>query len=295
MVRGTHEPERALRHLPLLLMLLAACGSPKIEIGTGEIAFQALEEGGTIEVVKGPQGGYHIVSSVRVAGIAPGDSEDLANPSNPIITFSVDNAGVELAPISRFQQGLEPASTRDGGFTHEMLGRFAVLDIATPEEVVGATVEFTVTVEDASGTVLTDSRTLEVVPNPLNDVNQRPSARVAWAPPPQHNPNLLVSRSELYAIDHGQALPAVQGVRSRMAYPYAGHIAWPVVERMASSMKEHTDLLRALSDKDIDHAVDSVPARWWTSVNRPDFAREALRDRRNLLPDTLDELMERLR
>ena len=65
-------------HLSVLSLLLVACSGdpkdgeptipdlpPKIEIGTGETAFEPLEDGDTIYIVYGPQGGYHFNGSLR--------------------------------------------------------------------------------------------------------------------------------------------------------------------------------------------------------------------------------------
>ena len=46
--------------------------APPLEIGTGEFAFEALPDvSPTLEIVHGPQGGYHIYLSMRVRGVLP--------------------------------------------------------------------------------------------------------------------------------------------------------------------------------------------------------------------------------
>jgi hypothetical protein len=44
---------------------------PRIEIGTGTEAFEALGPGTTVELVNGPQGGYHVQIAFRLWGIDP--------------------------------------------------------------------------------------------------------------------------------------------------------------------------------------------------------------------------------
>ena len=44
------------------------------EIGTGRETFVPLEPGDEVEIVAGPQGGYHIFTSVRIRGLTPTDA-----------------------------------------------------------------------------------------------------------------------------------------------------------------------------------------------------------------------------
>lgn len=39
--------------------------TPRIEIGTGELDFEVLEDGASLEIIHGPQGGWHLVGSLR--------------------------------------------------------------------------------------------------------------------------------------------------------------------------------------------------------------------------------------
>lgn len=44
-------------------------GPASVELGTGEDAFVALEDGDEVEVINGPQGGQHMLASVRTSGM----------------------------------------------------------------------------------------------------------------------------------------------------------------------------------------------------------------------------------
>jgi hypothetical protein len=44
------------------------------------------------------------------------------------------------------------------------------------------------------------------------------------------NPNLLISNGRMYAIDHGQSLPSVQGITGKILdYPLDSHIGWAII------------------------------------------------------------------
>jgi hypothetical protein len=103
-----------------------------------------------------------------------------------------------------------------------------------------------------------------------------------------NNPNVLLAGGRLVAIDHGQALPAVQGLGHIGPYGHAQHVAWPLLAGRGGILAELAD--QAPSDGDIDAALDAVPAAWWRRTDRADFARRALRDRRARYRATLSGL-----
>ena len=154
-----------------LLILTPGCESsatPEVEIGTGEIEFQPLDDGDMLDIIQGPQGGFHLLGSLRVKGIEAGDRSDLESPDNPTVIFAVDHEGVELITIGSITQGLNAAPLSQLPFTHQMTGRFAILDIAADDELDGETVQFSVSVADSNGVEVFDSVTLNLIPNPNN-------------------------------------------------------------------------------------------------------------------------------
>ena len=167
--------------MPLLLTLWLGCGPadgpstesvpavpPAIEMGTGEWDWEALEDGQEIDVIQGPQGGFHLLGSVRVAGIAAGTADDLGDPDNPTTRFWVMHEGVDLAPSSVFIQGLDASPQDASPFTHQMVGRFVIMDIAADDELDGVEIGFGVSVEDVDGVRVEAEMTLTAVPHPLN-------------------------------------------------------------------------------------------------------------------------------
>ena len=170
---------------PLTLCLLAtgiACSSgasddtgeiqydPEVLLGTGEYEWEELTEGGNVYVVFGPQGGYHLLGSVRTRGVEAGNSQDLTDASNPTVQFSVMWGEEEYVMSGSITQGLDPVVEATAAWTHELVGRFAILDIVTDEDISGETVVFTVAVTTAEGDEYADSMELIVEPHPNNHI-----------------------------------------------------------------------------------------------------------------------------
>ncbi len=47
------------------------CGPPEVRLGTGGAAFEPLDDGGRVDVVFGPQGGYHVFLSAEMEQLCP--------------------------------------------------------------------------------------------------------------------------------------------------------------------------------------------------------------------------------
>lgn len=137
---------RTLRLAPLLALGMAACAprdaedtapSPVLSLGQGAVAFTPLVED-RVEVVFGPQGGWHIEPAVRGWGldveglILSYDLLDAAGASR-VITVEARLSGDRVVPLD------------DGGW--ERVGDRLVLEIADEAEVVGGV--FTLTARAA--------------------------------------------------------------------------------------------------------------------------------------------------
>lgn len=160
----------------LLTALLGCVGGtddpnvpPDIEMGTGEWEWEAMEDGQEIDVIQGPQGGFHLLGSVRVAGIEAGSADDLSDPNNPTTRFWVIHEGVDLAPSSVFVQGLDETPGDVSPFSHQMIGRFVIMDIEADDELDGVEINFGVSVEDVDGVQVEAEMMLTAVPHPLNN------------------------------------------------------------------------------------------------------------------------------
>ena len=141
---------------------------PEVRLGTGEIAWQDVGEQGVVYVIYGPQGGYHLLGSVRVRGLNAGDASDLSSIQNPATAFSVIWNDVEMVTSAPIVQGMDPVMEEGVDWTHEMIGRFAILDITTDQKIDNQEVTFSVTVTDAAGQSYRDTRNVIVEPHPSN-------------------------------------------------------------------------------------------------------------------------------
>ena len=160
---------RGLLGVPFLLLVgCPADAEPDAILGAGEFEWEALEDGQEHEIIQGPQGGFHLLASVRVAGIEAGDPDDLQSPDNPTVQFDVLVGGDSWLDTGDFTQGLEPTPIGTETWTHQVVGRFAILDIEDDDELHGETAELTVEVQDVNGIVVTDSIELDLVRHPLN-------------------------------------------------------------------------------------------------------------------------------
>jgi len=86
-------------------------GAPiELRVGTGTTDFVDIPDSGILEVIKGPQGGIHLIVNARAAEMdQPGNPDDPGDQANPITRFEafaldggvmhwVDQLGVPLPP-----------------------------------------------------------------------------------------------------------------------------------------------------------------------------------------------------
>lgn len=127
--------------------------APRVELGTGDLSFVALPETDpTLELVHGPQGGYHVHLSVRLWQLAP---------DRLSLTYQVVRPGG--AQLARVPLLLDSARFVREGDHLMRYGDLAILDIATADDVVGDTVIVRVSATAADGASATDERTVTIV------------------------------------------------------------------------------------------------------------------------------------
>ncbi|MCB9676412.1 MAG: hypothetical protein H6737_14915 [Alphaproteobacteria bacterium] len=140
----------------VVLSILAGCkggDDPWIELGTGLSAFEPLEDAGTIELVQGVQGGWHVDTALRFGGFGP-DGVRLQYRAT-----DVDGAVISYTTEAFLSEALvRPFG--DEGF--ERLGDRVVFDIPSADTVIGQTVILEVLASEGD-LQLHDDRTLGVV------------------------------------------------------------------------------------------------------------------------------------
>lgn len=115
----------------------------RIELGTGQDQFLALKDGQTVDIVKGPQGGFHVWGALRAWKL---------DPKNLEIEYWIDlAAGGENIAHNKYRLSLLPK-----GDYAEWFGM--TLFILDPSKVDGKEVVIRFEAKDASGRLAQDSR-----------------------------------------------------------------------------------------------------------------------------------------
>jgi hypothetical protein len=144
----------------------AATFEPSAEIGTGADQFELFEEGALLTPVFGPQGGFHIWGAVRVTGLNPGDGKmtfkkfrQVAKGRDVVsLQFTLDFEDEVIGPRSvdflDFMLG-DVAQSETSGQT-VFVDLWDVQEAYPDREQIDSVLS--VTVEDACGTSVSDSR-----------------------------------------------------------------------------------------------------------------------------------------
>jgi len=123
-------------------------------VGSGKDSYAATPDGAAVEIIHGPQGGYHLWGAFRVSGIAAGSVS---------VTYVVSRDTLPPTPLSSTTYEVDPFA-RAGG--REWAGLIGYV----PNDQLAATanqaVVLSMTLTDASGTVLHDERHVVAGPVP---------------------------------------------------------------------------------------------------------------------------------
>lgn len=141
----------------MVCLLLCACGADdggggggvsRLELGTGRTTFMPL--GGNIELVMGPQGGWHLDLTLRIWSDAP---------DGLVLDYDVRRGG-DGTTVSHPTQYVVESERLIAEADHWLrLGDRAILDIAAPDEIVGDDVVIGVAVSGGAS----DSRNAAVI------------------------------------------------------------------------------------------------------------------------------------
>ncbi len=151
------------RSLVLVAVLCAGCpppddeftgdaGPPELSVGTGETMFEPVMNGDELELVFGPQGGWHVIVSSRMSGVDP----DGATLRVEVIDAESDEvlAQISLALLARRLDRSGPSWFK--------LNDFLIFDIAGPSEVIDRDVIVRAHLT-AGDIALTDERAVTIV------------------------------------------------------------------------------------------------------------------------------------
>ncbi len=75
-------------------------GNGTVTLRAAEEPFEVIEDEALVQIVHGPQGGYHISVSASIAGLHPGDALDLYSVDNPRTLFTVFNGSGERISLA---------------------------------------------------------------------------------------------------------------------------------------------------------------------------------------------------
>jgi hypothetical protein len=138
---------RRVRLLSWLCCLTAACGTeshystgPELLLGTGESHFETVEEGATLPLVAGSQGGHHVWLSMRMAGLDPSTTR-----------MVLDVVPAPLAPSAHTDVSLhfDTRAAAEDALTYEFVGWPA--RVLRPECAAGKSVTLSVQLTDGQG------------------------------------------------------------------------------------------------------------------------------------------------
>ncbi len=129
-------------------------GEVSVQLGTGEVAFEALVDDQEVPLVAGSQGGHHVWLSFRAEGV-----------SSDRVLLDVDAVVLDESepPPSREPVRIRLSELDDG--SREYIGWPAQL--VEPECLVGKRLSVRITLTDSSGAECTDERIVIPQSNPI--------------------------------------------------------------------------------------------------------------------------------
>lgn len=152
-------------------LALAGCSDAggagaEAEIGTGMFAFAPLLDGERLDLVSGPQGGFHFVVHARMRGLSPGDSRQPGLPTNPTTWFrALDEDGARVDVPEVRQLGYAPQAGADDWYILPS-GRILLIDNQAAPRLYGRPVTIEVQIRDASGRMAGDTARVTAVAYP---------------------------------------------------------------------------------------------------------------------------------
>ena len=147
-----------LRAFNVLALLAFGCGnSPgtgEVTIGTGTTEFESIGDGAELEVVAGPQGGFHFHVHARMRGLDPGDPSMPGLIANPATTFAAFRESGEQIDFDFPPYRLGYVDIGGGEFELPS-GRILQIEEAVIPAIYGERIRLTVEIRDEGGRTAT--------------------------------------------------------------------------------------------------------------------------------------------
>jgi hypothetical protein len=149
----------------VLAGLLVACGDQgeqpavelppaQIELGAGRVDFIPVQNGDSIELVSGPQGGYHLEFTLRLFDV---------DPEGLVLDYQVHerSSAKRLSIQARYIIGKGYVLDRGDHFLR--VGDRAILDVKSPMEARGLEVDASCRIERAGAVLAEDNKRLSII------------------------------------------------------------------------------------------------------------------------------------
>jgi hypothetical protein len=167
-----------------LVLALAGCpddpapgidaATANAELGTGMFEFERLVDGQPLDLISGPQGGFHFVVHARMRGLTPGDPRQPGLPENPTTFFRVlDENGARVDVPEVRQLGYTP-DPRVSGWYALPSGRILLIDNAVARSLYGHLVTIELEIRDPAGRMAGDTARITAVAYPPDAGPGRP-------------------------------------------------------------------------------------------------------------------------
>ncbi|HWN68011.1 MAG TPA: hypothetical protein VNM90_10260 [Haliangium sp.] len=136
------------------------------ELGTGMFDFERLADGQVLDLISGPQGGFHFVVHARMRGLTPGDPRQPGLPENPTTIFrALDENGVRVDVPELRQLGYAP-DPQVGGWYALPSGRILLIDNLRARTLYGRRVTIELQLQDSAGRMAGDTVRITAVAFP---------------------------------------------------------------------------------------------------------------------------------
>lgn len=174
-------------HVAVLAVLAVLAGCPDdpapgrdagpaamAELGTGMFGFERLVEGQALDLIAGPQGGFHFVVHARMRGMTPGDPRQPGQPGNPSTFFRALDENGERVDVAEIRQiGYVPDPQVDGWYALPS-GRILLIQNAVARSLYGRPVTIELQIQDAAGRMAGDSVRITAIAFPPDAGPGRP-------------------------------------------------------------------------------------------------------------------------